>query len=143
MKILVTGTEGYLGCLLAPLLIADGHEVVAVDTGFYKNGWLYNGLESTPYTLDKDMRDLTVEDFDGVDAVVAMAGASLTGGVPVARAIGAWLHPAVVSAAATAVLAPSSLTSRRGMVLRRPSKNRLMSSVSMRSSRWWPRAILV
>lgn len=73
MRILVTGTEGYLGCLLAPLLIADGHEVVAVDTGFYKNGWLYNGLESTPYTLDKDMRDLTVEDFDGVDAVVAMA----------------------------------------------------------------------
>lgn len=73
MKILVTGTDGYLGCLLAPLLIADGHEVIGVDTGFYKFGWLYNGVESTPLTLNKDMRNLTVEDFAGVDAVVAMA----------------------------------------------------------------------
>lgn len=73
MKILVTGTEGYLGCLLAPQLIEAGHEVVAVDAGFYKNGWLYNGLKSTALTLEKDMRNLTVEDFEGVDAVVAMA----------------------------------------------------------------------
>ena len=36
MKVLVTGTDGYLGCLLAPELIRDGHEVVGVDTGFYK-----------------------------------------------------------------------------------------------------------
>ena len=73
MKILVTGTDGYLGCLLAPTLVAAGHEVIGVDTGFYRNGWLYNGLPSVPATLSKDMRHLTVEDFDGVDAVVAMA----------------------------------------------------------------------
>ena len=36
MKVLVTGTEGYLGCLLAPERIRDGHQVVGVDTGFYK-----------------------------------------------------------------------------------------------------------
>lgn len=73
MKVLVTGTEGYLGCLLAPMLIDAGHEVVAVDSGFYKNGWLYNGLTSTALTLEKDMRHLTEADFEGVDAVVAMA----------------------------------------------------------------------
>ena len=72
MRILVTGTDGYLGCLLAPQLIADGHEVVAVDTGFYRNGWLYGGLDSIPYTLSKDMRDLTARDLEGVDAVVAI-----------------------------------------------------------------------
>ena len=33
MKILVTGTEGYLGSLLPPLLIERGHEVIGVDTG--------------------------------------------------------------------------------------------------------------
>ncbi|QFG69767.1 NAD-dependent epimerase/dehydratase family protein [Ornithinimicrobium pratense] len=73
MKILVTGTDGYLGCLLAPALRADGHEVIGLDTGFYRNGWLYNGVPSTPFTLDKDMRDLTPDDLEGVDAVVAMA----------------------------------------------------------------------
>ena len=44
MKILVTGTEGYLGSLLAPLLMEAGHDLLAVDTGFYKSGWLYQWL---------------------------------------------------------------------------------------------------
>ncbi|PSF38663.1 NAD-dependent dehydratase [Aphanothece hegewaldii CCALA 016] len=73
MKILVTGTEGYLGSLLAPLLMQNGHEVIGVDTGFYKVGWLYNTNSSTPKTLNKDLRHLTVEDFQGIDAVVHMA----------------------------------------------------------------------
>lgn len=73
MKILVTGTEGYLGCLLAPLLIARGHEVVGLDTGFYKEGWLYNGTPVTALTLNKDLRHLAAGDLEGVQAVVHMA----------------------------------------------------------------------
>jgi nucleoside-diphosphate-sugar epimerase len=73
MKILVTGTEGYLGCLLAPLLMRQGYDVLAVDTGYYKVGWLYNGTELTPKTLNKDIRHITLEDLQGVEAVVHMA----------------------------------------------------------------------
>jgi nucleoside-diphosphate-sugar epimerase len=73
MKILVTGTEGYLGSLLAPLLMRHGHEVVGVDTGFYKSGWLYHGSDLTPKTLNKDLRLLTQFDLEGFDAVVHMA----------------------------------------------------------------------
>ncbi|MFZ1288205.1 MAG: SDR family oxidoreductase [Candidatus Phosphoribacter sp.] len=73
MKLLVTGTDGYLGCLLVPTLLAEGHEVVGVDTGYYRAGWLYNGLDVVAETKTKDMRDLELEDFVGVDAVVAMA----------------------------------------------------------------------
>jgi nucleoside-diphosphate-sugar epimerase len=73
MKVLVTGTEGYLGSLLPPLLIERGHEVIGVDTGFYKVGWLYNGTEVTAKTLNKDIRHITLEDLQGVDAVVHMA----------------------------------------------------------------------
>jgi len=73
MKILVTGTEGYLGSLLAPLLLQRGHEVIGVDTGFYKVGWLYNGTELTAKTLNKDIRNITAEDLQGVEAVVHMA----------------------------------------------------------------------
>jgi nucleoside-diphosphate-sugar epimerase len=73
MNILVTGTEGYLGCLLAGVLMRDGHEVLGVDTGYYKSGWLYQGLDVSPKTLQKDLRHITVEDLAGVDAIVHMA----------------------------------------------------------------------
>ena len=73
MKVLVTGTDGYLGCLLGPELVRDGHDVLGVDTGYYKHGWLYNGLDYTPFTLAKDIRKLTVEDLQGVDAIVHRA----------------------------------------------------------------------
>lgn len=73
MKVLVTGTEGYLGSLLAPLLIQRGHEVLGVDTGFYKAGWLYNGAPITAKTLNKDLRQITTEDLQGIEAVVHMA----------------------------------------------------------------------
>lgn len=73
MKVLVTGTEGYLGSLLPPILIQRGHEVIGVDTGYYKVGWLYNGTEVTAKTLNKDIRHITAEDLEGVEAIVHMA----------------------------------------------------------------------
>jgi nucleoside-diphosphate-sugar epimerase len=73
MKVLVTGTEGYLGSLLPPLLMEHGHEIIGVDTGYYKVGWLYNGTSVTAKTLTKDIRHITPEDLQGVDAVVHMA----------------------------------------------------------------------
>lgn len=73
MKVLVTGTEGYLGSLLPALLHERGHEVIGVDTGYYKVGWLYNGTEITAKTLNKDIRHITAEDLEGVEAIVHMA----------------------------------------------------------------------
>jgi nucleoside-diphosphate-sugar epimerase len=73
MQVLVTGTEGYLGSLLAPLLIERGHDVTGVDTGFYKVGWLYNGTQLTAKTLNKDIRHIQLEDLAGMDAIVHMA----------------------------------------------------------------------
>ncbi|MEZ0492495.1 NAD-dependent epimerase/dehydratase family protein [Kineococcus sp. TBRC 1896] len=73
MKIVVTGTEGYLGALLAPTLLDAGHSVLGVDTGYYKQGWLYNGVTASVQTLAKDVRHVSVEDLAGADAVVHMA----------------------------------------------------------------------
>lgn len=73
MKILITGTEGYLGSLLAPILAAQGHDILAVDTGFYKSGWLYHGLSHTPRTLNQDTRKIEPQDLEGINAVVHMA----------------------------------------------------------------------
>jgi len=73
MRVLVTGTEGYLGSLLAPTLLAEGHEVTGLDTGYYKYGWLYNGVGETPHTLVKDIRDVEADDLRGYNAIVHMA----------------------------------------------------------------------
>ena len=73
MKILITGTEGYLGSLLAPMLIKHGHEVTGVDVGYYRDGHLFHLPGDQPKTLVKDIRNLTPEDLQGHDAVVHMA----------------------------------------------------------------------
>lgn len=73
MRVLVTGTEGYLGCLTAADLLKAGHSVLGVDTGYYKNGWLYPGLEQVPQTLALDIRHLRPEHLEGVEAIVHMA----------------------------------------------------------------------
>ena len=73
MKIFVTGSEGYLGSLLTPLLIENGHEVMGCDTGFYKEGWLFNDCSVRPQTVCKDVRQITADDLRGYGAVVHMA----------------------------------------------------------------------
>lgn len=73
MKVLVTGTAGYIGTMLAPVLLDRGHDVVGIDTGFYQNGWLYNGITQAPRWLVKDIRHITAEDLSGFDAIVHMA----------------------------------------------------------------------
>lgn len=76
MKVLVTGTEGYIGARLAPWLIARGHEVSGLDAGFYRDGTLYLdpiGLPNLPSTIFKDLRTVTPADFEGFDAVVHLA----------------------------------------------------------------------
>ena len=74
MKVLVTGTDGYIGTVLAPILMERGHEVVGLDTGFYREGWLYNqGTKPRPYSINKDIRHLRTEDLNGFEAVIHLA----------------------------------------------------------------------
>mgnify|MGYP006293568167 CR=1 FL=1 len=73
MNILVTGTDGYIGCLLASTLLKEGYRVIGLDTGFYRQGWLYNGLKQVPKCINKDIRDITEEDLSGFDVVVHLA----------------------------------------------------------------------
>src|SRR4029077_1164196 len=73
MRILVTGTEGYLGSLLAPELVRRGYEVIGLDTGFFKKSMLYRDGAITPLTIAKDLSAIEPADLNGVDAVVHMA----------------------------------------------------------------------
>lgn len=73
MNVLVTGTDGYLGSLLAPLLLRRGLNVTGLDTGYYRAGWLYNPTGAAVKTLNKDLRRINAEDLQGIDAIVHMA----------------------------------------------------------------------
>ena len=73
MKILVTGTDGYIGSLMAPYLVKRGHEVVGLDTGFYRAGSLYDGYGGFSTQILKDIRQLKLEDVQGFDACIHLA----------------------------------------------------------------------
>lgn len=76
MKVLVTGTSGYIGSILGPYLIERGMQVVGLDTGYYRDGWLYSDNKAspcTPMTINKDLRQITSDDLDGVDAIAHLA----------------------------------------------------------------------
>lgn len=69
----MTGTDGYLGSLLAGELFRAGHDVIGLDTGFYKEGTLYRHGPFAPLTLVKDLRQIELADLRGCDAMVHMA----------------------------------------------------------------------
>jgi len=76
MKVFVTGVNGYIGALLAPYLMERGCEVIGLDTGYYRDGWLYSDNQTfsrSPQTLNKDLRALAPEDLRGCDALVHLA----------------------------------------------------------------------
>jgi nucleoside-diphosphate-sugar epimerase len=73
MRVLVTGTDGYIGSILGPRLLDQDFEVVGIDCGFYRDSWLYNAPDTRPLILTKDVRLITPRDVEGFDAVVHLA----------------------------------------------------------------------
>jgi nucleoside-diphosphate-sugar epimerase len=79
MRVLVTGHRGYIGPILTRLLLDAGHEVVGFDADLYRDSTFGDGaipgIPETPEII-KDLRDVTVADLDGIDAVAHLAALS-------------------------------------------------------------------
>jgi len=72
MRVLVTGHNGYIGSVMAPLLKLLGHDVVGLDTFYFGDCSFGEDPEWIP-SVRRDIRDLGVTDLEGFDAVVHLA----------------------------------------------------------------------
>jgi nucleoside-diphosphate-sugar epimerase len=75
MRVLVTGSEGYIGTVLVSMLIERGHGVAGLDTCFYSDRHFVPGIRRYPL-LKKDIRDVEPEDLNGFEAVIHLAALS-------------------------------------------------------------------
>jgi len=74
-RVLITGHNGYLGSIMAPLLCEAGYEIVGLDTGYYAECTLIPDAVEIPQ-VRKDLRDLEPRDLNGFDAVIHLAALS-------------------------------------------------------------------
>jgi len=77
MKVLLSGSRGYIGTVMAPMLLAAGHKVSGLDADFYRRCTFTAGgaMPDIP-TRIKDTRDVTASDLEGFDAVIHLAALS-------------------------------------------------------------------
>ncbi len=75
MRVLLTGHKGYIGTVLAPMLVNEGHDVVGLDSDLYRASTFGNGMIEIP-EMTKDIRDIELSDLKGFDAVLHLAGLS-------------------------------------------------------------------
>ena len=75
MRILVTGDKGYIGTVLVPMLISEGHDVVGLDSDLYQRCTFGDDLPKTK-SIRKDLREVEAKDVEGFDAVLHLAALS-------------------------------------------------------------------
>jgi len=75
MRVLVTGHHGYIGSVVAPMVRDAGHEVVGLDTFYYRNCDFGSSAELEP-AREVDLRDVRAADLDGFEAVIHLAALS-------------------------------------------------------------------
>jgi nucleoside-diphosphate-sugar epimerase len=77
MRVLLTGHLGYIGTILAPMLVKAGHDVVGLDSDLYSACTYSAGgeLMQVPTVL-KDTRDVSADDLAGFDGIIHLAALS-------------------------------------------------------------------
>jgi nucleoside-diphosphate-sugar epimerase len=75
MKILLTGHKGYIGSVAAPILVSLGHDIIGLDSDFYRNCNFGNVSGFIP-EISKDIRDISIADLRGIEAIVHLAALS-------------------------------------------------------------------
>ena len=74
-RILVTGSQGYIGTVLVPMLLSRGYDVVGLDSDLYAQCTFGDGMSEIPL-IRKDIRDAQPSDLQGIDAIIHLAALS-------------------------------------------------------------------
>lgn len=74
-RVLLTGHKGYIGSVMGPHLVKAGYEVVGMDTGYFRSCTFIEEPIELP-AIDKDIRDLDMNDLTNFDAVIHLAALS-------------------------------------------------------------------
>jgi nucleoside-diphosphate-sugar epimerase len=75
LRIVVTGHSGYIGTVLVPMLLREGHDVVGIDSGLF-DGCLPVAPISETACLPLDIREVKPEHLAGCHAVIHLAAVS-------------------------------------------------------------------
>ncbi|MGI9534362.1 MAG: NAD-dependent epimerase/dehydratase family protein [Thermodesulfobacteriota bacterium] len=75
MRVLVTGHKGYIGSVMVPMLLKEGHDVVGLDSDLYVRCNFGEFDDAVP-NIKKDIRDVELSDLEGFDAIIHLAGLS-------------------------------------------------------------------
>lgn len=74
-KVFVTGHNGYIGAHLVGLLKDKGYTVIGCDVNLF-DGCQWEDYQKPNTELIKDLRDVTLEDLEGVDCVMHLGALS-------------------------------------------------------------------
>jgi len=74
--ILITGNTGYIGAVMTKFFQDHGYKVVGVDCDYYRGCDFFSGMVKAHKQLFKDVDVLTLQDLEGVEAVIHLAALS-------------------------------------------------------------------
>ncbi len=76
--VLLTGNTGYIGTVMTRFLKEESFDVVGLDIGWFENNNFFTVSDSSKpdRQIKKDIRNISEEDLEGIDAVVHLAGLS-------------------------------------------------------------------
>jgi nucleoside-diphosphate-sugar epimerase len=89
MKILITGAAGYLGSVMIPRFLAEGHEIVALDNFMYNQTSLLDVCYYPTLTIvrgdtrDKNLMTKLLKDVDAIFPLACLTGAPLCAKDPI------------------------------------------------------------